>query len=155
MHSDPKHANPRLKKRVEDPKEEVSSQEESDSDPEKHQPTEGAEDSTDESSDSDNPRSEGTGEDQEESKAKDDKSLEKEAAETVAVPRSKVHVTSTNRFTNRGAAHTMAPKESIVITDKKGNPIQPEQPPNCPQQIEVTATQCTNNDRNYSKNNGL
>ena len=34
-HSDPKHADPRLKKRVEDPDEGVSSQEESNSDPEK------------------------------------------------------------------------------------------------------------------------
>ena len=38
----------------------------------------------------------------------------------------------------------MASKESIVITDEKGNPIQPEQPPNHPQRIEATTTQRTN-----------
>ena len=42
------------------------------------------------------------------------------------------------------AAYTTASEESIVITDERGNPIQPEQPPNCPQQIEATATQRTN-----------
>ena len=132
-----KHTNPRH----EDSEEEVGSQEESDpgENPEDPRPNEEGEDHADEEvSISDNPRSEETGEDQEEDETEED-----EATETITIPQSEIQVMPAQGSPKEAAAHTMAPRESIIITDERGNPIQPEQPQNCLQWIDATDTQHT------------
>ena len=64
--------------------------------------------------------------------------------ETITGPQSEIQVTSTWSSLKETAAFTTAHRESILITDKRGNPIQPEQQPqNRPRWIEATATQRT------------